>query len=114
MALIGYSEEYLPLEDKTFVVANRDSLKLYDINHSPLEPKFSIINMSNDDVEKGEFPHFMLKEIHEQPSVVRRIVSNYFDLDKSLISADILKDIKASDRIYILAAGHIYACGFNW
>ena len=105
MALIGYSEEYLPLEDKTFVVANRDSLKLYDINHSPLEPKFSIINMSNDDVEKGEFPHFMLKEIHEQPSVVRRIVSNYFDLDKSLISADILKDIKASDRIYILAAG---------
>ncbi|MCU0104184.1 glutamine--fructose-6-phosphate transaminase (isomerizing) [Acholeplasma vituli] len=105
MALIGYSEEYLPLEDKTFVVASRDHIQLYDINHAPLQAKFSVIDMSNDDVEKGTYAHFMLKEIHEQPSVVRRIVSNYFDNGKSRIDAKILNDIKSSDRIYILAAG---------
>lgn len=105
MALIGYSDYYLPLEDKTFVVARRDILNLYDINHAPIHPNFLKIDMTNDDVERGEYPHFMLKEIYEQPSVIRRIVSNYFDNETSQINEDILKDIKKSDRIYILAAG---------
>lgn len=105
MALIGYSEEYLPLDDKTFVVASRDNLKLFDINHKSLVPNFAKIDMTNGDVERGEYAHFMMKEIHEQPSVIRRIVSNYFAKDQSLINNQILKDIKGSDRIYILAAG---------
>ncbi len=105
MALIGYSEEYLPLDDKTFVVASRDNLKLFDINHKSLVPNFTKIDMTNGDVERGEYAHFMIKEIHEQPSVIRRIVTNYFDKDQSLINKQILKDIKGSDRIYILAAG---------
>lgn len=105
MALIGYSEEYLPLDDKTFVVASRDNLKLFDINHKSLVPNFTKIDMTNGDVERGEYAHFMMKEIHEQPSVIRRIVTNYFDKDQSLINNQILKDIKGSDRIYILAAG---------
>ncbi|MDY0211072.1 MAG: glutamine--fructose-6-phosphate transaminase (isomerizing) [Acholeplasma sp.] len=105
MALIGYSESYLPLDDKTFIVASRDYLKLFDINHQSVRPKFKTIDMKHDDVERGQYPHFMMKEIHEQPSVIRRIVSSYFDHDKSLINAKILKDIKESDRIYILAAG---------
>ena len=105
MALIGYSEEYLPLDDKTFVVASRDNLKLFDINHKSLVPNFTKIDMTNGDVERGEYAHFMIKEIHEQPSVIRRIVTNYFDKDQSLINNQILKDIKGSDRIYILAAG---------
>lgn len=105
MALIGYSEEYLPLDDKTFVVASRDNLKLFDINHKSLVPNFAKIDMTNGDVERGEYAHFMMKEIHEQPSVIRRIVTNYFDKDQSLINNQILKDIKGSDRIYILAAG---------
>ena len=105
MALIGYSESYLPLDDKTFIVASRDNLKLFDINHQSVRPEFKTIDMKHDDVERGQYPHFMMKEIHEQPSVIRRIVSSYFDHDKSLINAKILKDIKESDRIYILAAG---------
>lgn len=105
MALIGYSEEYLPLDDKTFVVASRDNLKLFDINHKSLVPNFTKIDMTNGDVERGEYAHFMIKEIYEQPSVIRRIVTNYFDKDQSLINNQILKDIKGSDRVYILAAG---------
>lgn len=105
MALIGYSEYYLPLEDKTFIVAKRENVLLYDINHQPIKANFKVIDMTNDDVERGEYAHFMLKEIHEQPSVIRRIASNYFDNNQSQINLDILNDIKKSDRIYILAAG---------
>jgi glucosamine--fructose-6-phosphate aminotransferase (isomerizing) len=47
----------------------------------------------------------MKKEIHEQPSVIRRIVSNYYDGDQSLIDPNIISDMKDCDRIYMLAAG---------
>lgn len=53
MALIGYSEEYLPLDDKTFVVASRDNLKLFDINHKSLVPNFAKIDMTNGDVKEA-------------------------------------------------------------
>lgn len=105
MALVGYAEEYYPLDDKTFVVARPDLLRVFNINHEPIDARFKKLELDATDTEKGEYAHFMVKEIHEQPTILRRIVANYFDHDKSLIKPEILESIRQADRVYMLAAG---------
>lgn len=54
----------------------------------------------------------MLKEIDEQPAVMRKLATEYFDENGNIkIEADLLKSIEASDRIYIVAAGTSYHAG---
>ena len=56
--------------------------------------------------------HTMLKEIHEQPAVMRRIIQEYQDAEGNLkIDQDIINDVKEADRIYVIAAGTSYHAG---
>ena len=105
MALIGYSETYHALDDKTFIVARPNDIRLFNLDHQPLELHMKKIEMDDADTTKGDYAHYMLKEIHEQPSVIRRILTNYYDKERALIKPEILNMLNESDRIYILAAG---------
>ncbi|MBN3489965.1 glutamine--fructose-6-phosphate transaminase (isomerizing) [Acholeplasma equirhinis] len=105
LALAGVSKNYHVMEDKTFVVAKKDEVKLYNYDHEALELNWQKVNVDVTQTEKGNFDHFMLKEINEQPGVIRRIISEYFTGYKSNIDSRLLKTIKESERIYILAAG---------
>ncbi len=105
MALVGYSETYYPLEDKTFLVARPEMVRIFNLDHEPLDVPFKKLELDSTDTEKGEYAHFMMKEIHEQPAIVRRIISNYFDHDQSLINPSILEEMKKADKVYVLAAG---------
>ena len=54
--------------------------------------------------EKGIYDHYMLKEINEQPAVMRRIIQEYEDEKGDLkIDPEIVKDVAFADRIYIIA-----------
>ena len=54
----------------------------------------------------------MLKEINEQPAVMRRIIQEYEDENGDLnIDSEIIKDVSNADRIYIIAAGTSYHAG---
>jgi len=105
MALVGYSTDYHAFDDKTFIVARKDDVRLFNLDHQPLDFHFKKIELDDSDTTKGEYAHYMLKEIHEQPSVIRRILTNYYDKDVVQIKPDILSAIKDADRLYILAAG---------
>lgn len=105
MALVGYSKNYHALDDKTFIVARQSDVRLFNLDHQPLDFHFKEIELDDADTTKGEYAHYMLKEIHEQPSVIRRIVTNYYDKESALINPEILDALRQADRIYILAAG---------
>ncbi|MEG0381414.1 MAG: isomerizing glutamine--fructose-6-phosphate transaminase, partial [Kurthia sp.] len=61
---------------------------------------------------KGTYPHYMLKEMDEQPAVVRRISQRYEDINGQLtIEDNIQQAIKEADRLYIIAAGTSYHAG---
>jgi glucosamine--fructose-6-phosphate aminotransferase (isomerizing) len=105
MALIDYATEYIDLEDKTFVVVTNDDIKLYDYGFERLGYQMHHFDMKKESSEKGIYPHYMLKEIHEQPGVLRKIIATYFDDEKVKINPVILDAMHASDKIYILAAG---------
>ena len=64
------------------------------------------------DIEKGTYPYYMLKEIDEQPAVMRRLVQEYADEQNNVkIDADLIQEVVASDRIYIVACGTSYNAG---
>ena len=64
------------------------------------------------DIEKGTYPHYMLKEIDEQPAVIRKIIQAYQNEQGELtIDPAILKALQEADRLYIIAAGTSYHAG---
>lgn len=112
MACVGYSDRYVPLEDKTFVEIDGATYSIRDIIGKEVEHEERPIEVDYYDIEKGEFSHFMLKEISEQPAVIRNIIATYFDGDKVTLNGDISSAIKESDRLYIIAAGTSMNAGF--
>ncbi len=112
MACVGYSERYVPLEDKTFVEIDGASYTIKDIIGKNVEHEEKVIDVDYLNIEKGEYSHFMLKEINEQPAVIRHIINEYFDGDKVTLNGPIKKALKDSDRLYIIAAGTSMNAGF--
>ncbi len=112
MALVGYSTKYIPLKDKTFIEINGKDYKLLDIIGKEVEHEVKEIDIDYFHIEKGEYSHFMLKEISEQPSVIRTIISKYFDGEEVTLNGEVANAIKESDRLYIIAAGTSMNAGY--
>lgn len=112
MACVGYSDRYVPLEDKTFVEIDGASYTIKDIIGKEVPHEEKVIDVDYFDIEKGEYSHFMLKEINEQPAAIRRIIGEYFDGDKVNLNGPIKKALEDSDRLYIIAAGTSMNAGF--
>ena len=115
MALVGNSEYYYLIEDKTFIVAKKNGesfFKSYDIIGKEVNLIKHKMDMADDEIDKGGYEHFMLKEIFEQPSVIRRIISKYLIDGKLDLNKDIHDLFKGKKRIYIIAAGTSMHAGF--
>lgn len=71
-----------------------------------------IAELDASDIEKGTYPHYMLKEIDEQPLVMRKIIQTYQDENGKLsIPGDISNAVAEADRVYIIACGTSYHAG---
>ena len=103
--LVGYAEEYVMLKDKSFGYVTKDSITIYNSLNREIKLKYEKLNVSNTEIEKGEYKHYMLKEIHEQPSVIRKLIQEYFDGEKINIDSKIIKLIRSCNKINLVAAG---------
>lgn len=117
MALVGYTDHYLPIEDKTFTVIAKEaphqySYKMYDIIGREIRQDFLKLDLVLDEIGKGGYSHFMLKEICEEPAVVRKIMGKYLDGDQFTVNPAILQHLKNAGRVYIIAAGTSMHAGF--
>lgn len=111
MAMLDQTHTFLEIHDGEIGVVTKDSVKLSTIDGKPVKRDPYTISYDENVVSKGTYDSFMLKEIDEQPSVMRRIVSEYFDGSKITIDPKIIDDMNNSDRIYIVAAGTSYNSG---
>lgn len=112
MAMISRTNLFYEIEDKEFLKLTKDSIEIYTIygNKITREPYTADIDAS--DTEKGTYPHYMMKEIEEQPFVIRRIMSQYADENgKMYVEPEIINNIKACDKLYIIACGTSYHAG---
>ena len=113
MAMIRETNQFMEIHDQELVIVRKDSVEVQDYDGHTLERESYTAELDLSDIGKGTYPYYMLKEIDEQPTVMRKLISAYTD-DKGQISvdADIVKAVQEADRIYILAAGTSYHAGY--
>ncbi|CAM4010133.1 glutamine--fructose-6-phosphate transaminase (isomerizing) [Mesobacillus zeae] len=112
MAMLQVTREYVELMDKEMVIVTKEKVTIKNLDGETVERQSYTAELDASDIEKGTYPHYMLKEIDEQPLVMRKIIQNYQDGEGALeIDSDIVKAMKKADRIYIIAAGTSYHAG---
>jgi len=105
MAMLHCTNRFIEINDKEYVRVEKDALTLYNANGQLIHRESFIADIDMTDIEKGTYPHYMLKEIDEQPSVIRCLTNEYFNDGKIQIADDILIAVRQAKRIYVIAAG---------
>lgn len=105
LALAGYSDYYVPLVDETFVVCQEEGARFFNFELESINVEYLLVEKDVLNSDLGPHDHYMMKEIEEQPHVIRSLLSHYISSDDTHIDPQIIHDIKASDRIYMIAAG---------
>lgn len=113
-ALIEHSNEVTFLENEDMIVCDGNGFKVYNI-HSPIEEKNMIkrepttLDWSLTSMDKAGYPHYMLKEIFEQPRAILDTLDNLVDRQTAIPRMDFLKTVLPKvDKI------HVVACGTAW
>lgn len=113
-ALLKYTKNVYYLEDGDIAVLKTQDIKIFDKEKNPIEREKKSIEWNLEQATKCGYPHFMLKEIFEQPQVVEETFNKRVHNEKADFS-DILsyEDIKHIDKIYIVACGTAYHAGLQ-
>ena len=112
MAMLQVTDQFIELRDKEIVLVYKDKVEITTLDGRIIDRKPFKAELDASDIEKGTYPHYMLKEIDEQPGVVRKIIQEYSDAQGELaIDENILNALKEADRLYIIAAGTSYHAG---
>ena len=81
-AILEHTKNVIYLNDNEMVILRPDGVVIKDMDGNILDNKVNIIDWSSDMAEKGGFKHFMLKEIHEQPDVVKNTLMEFSEIEK--------------------------------
>ncbi|PFS67894.1 glutamine--fructose-6-phosphate transaminase (isomerizing) [Bacillus cereus] len=112
MAMLQVTDQFIELMDKEIVIVTKESITIKNLQGETIERAPFTAELDASDIEKGTYPHFMLKEIDEQPLVIRNIIQKYQDENGEIeLNQDIRNAILDSDRVYIIACGTSYHAG---
>lgn len=112
MAMLQVTNQYVELMDKEVVIVTKDGVTIQNLEGETITRAPYTAELDASDIEKGTYPHYMLKEIDEQPAVIRKIIQQYQNESGQLvIDQDIVEAVDQSDRVYIIAAGTSYHAG---
>ncbi len=113
-ALLPFTRESAPMDEGSVARLTPDRAVLFDENGGEHEPVWTTTTLTPESAQKGGYPHFMLKEIHEQPGAVKKSVSSRIDKDglpnfsADGIDADFWRGIRA---VQIVACGSAMHAG---
>ncbi|GAA0381440.1 glutamine--fructose-6-phosphate transaminase (isomerizing) [Bacillus horti] len=110
-AMIHVTNQFKELKDYEYVVFDRDVLVIKDYEGKELTRETYTVDWDVSSVETGQYEHFMLKEIDEQPTVIRNIIGKYQDDQGQLNIGQELEGLTVPKRIYIVACGTSYHAG---
>jgi len=107
-----FTSQVVYLNDEDIAVIKRDSFTLQNVQNTPVSVKISSIDLEIGELDKGDYEHFMLKEIHEQPKTIEETFRGRLRADHSEIVLggliNIFPKIQNADRIIIIG------CGTSW
>ncbi|QBP39848.1 glutamine--fructose-6-phosphate transaminase (isomerizing) [Paenisporosarcina antarctica] len=112
MAMLQVTSQYVELHDQEMVIVKKESVEIQQLDGTVVKRDSYTAELDMSDIEKGTYPHYMLKEIDEQPAVMRKIIQAYQNEQGDLEIEDaILAALNNADRLYIIAAGTSYHAG---
>jgi glucosamine--fructose-6-phosphate aminotransferase (isomerizing) len=107
-----FTSQVVYLNDEDIAIIKRDSFTLKNVQNNPVSLKISSIDLEIGELDKGDFEHFMLKEIYEQPKTIEETFRGRLRPDYSEIVLggliNIFPKIQQADRIIIIG------CGTSW
>lgn len=102
-----YCTKFYELNDKQIVKVDSNNIEVIQGDSTLKENN---VNQSDFNIDKDNFEHYMLKEIHEQPQVIRNLISIYIDQENHALEL-VLKRLREVRKIYLIASGTSYhAC----
>jgi glucosamine--fructose-6-phosphate aminotransferase (isomerizing) len=114
-ALLPFTKKVLFLNDGEVAILFKDKVKIFDLEGNEIERTPTIISWDLASAEKGGFPHFLLKEIYEEPEAIKHTLLGRVDLDREEI--DFSKEglekefFENIEKIFIVACGTSYHAG---
>ncbi len=106
-ALLKYTRRYSVLEEGDMAVVNADGIRFYNEFAEPVEREVLTANWDQEAAEKGGYPHFMLKEINEQPAAITATVSPRVENGLPDLRVPELTD----ERLRRIGTVHLVGCG---
>ena len=103
-AILKYTNKYITLDDLEFAKITNDKIECFDKNNKVIKKDIKTFSGDAMDIEKNGYEHFMLKEIHEEPSVIKKTFDKYINDDK-------IPDLSKYKKITIVACGSAYHAG---
>ena len=112
-AILSRTNKYYLLEANELAVLKKDGIELLDENRNPIKKDVFVADWDVSAAEKGGYPHFMIKEIHEQPRALRDTISPRLaeGIDKLFDSEAENLDFNTIKRVYVVACGSAMHAG---
>lgn len=107
VALIDYSKEYFVVPEYHILTLKEDGIEVHDLKGNEVKPEILTVSWDINAAKKGGYPHFMLKEIYEQPEALERtiqprVVNGLPDFTEDGIDDEVFKNLK---QITVVACG---------
>lgn len=114
-AILKYTRDVIFLENDEIGILEKEEVKVYDKNLNLIDKKINKIQWDMEQASKNGYPHFMLKEIEEQPEVVNKTLEFYTKEDGKEKLTDLFEEIDFSkvQEIDIVACGTAYYAGLQ-
>lgn len=107
-AILKYTNKYITLDDLELAKITKDKIECYNKKNKVTKKDIKIFNGDTMDIEKNGYEYFMLKEIHEEPSVIKKTFDKYIVNNKI---DDKILDLSKYKKITIVACGSAYHAG---
>ncbi|MDQ3482370.1 MAG: glutamine--fructose-6-phosphate transaminase (isomerizing) [Pseudomonadota bacterium] len=112
IAVAPWTQRIAYLDEGDWAVVRRDQIEIFDRDNEPVEREIVQSGASSAPVEKGNYRHYMQKEIFEQPIVVAQTLQSYIrPFEGEVALPDVGFDLAAVDRLTIVACGTSYYAG---
>lgn len=112
-AFSGLTNKVISFEDGEYAVVSKDTYEIFNKDDKKINKEVETINIDNINVDKGNFDHFMLKEIFEAPKVLKQTISEYIDIkNKKILFPHFDFNLKDVKEINIISCGTSYYASF--
>lgn len=111
LALLPVTRKFAFLEEGDVAEISRDAVQVFDSNNQPVEREAKESTVEHDAGDKGEFRHYMLKEIYEQPQAIANTLEGRLVADQ--LNLDALGDLSDIEQVQIIACGTSYHAGMT-